>query len=254
LTFGFLVGEVVRRVTGRSVGAFVREEIADPLGLDLWIGAPSEVHHRIAHSTYYVPTEEDFAGPMGALMQIVLTQPQSLPGTLQLNDAGWIGVQEPLNTAASFSAEIPAANGVASARALANLYTPLSLDGSFDGVRLLRPETLSSLRYVQARSAVDAAVPIIGTAWSLGYMKAWDNRHIGTGASVIWGEDAFGHAGLGGSVGFADPSVRLSFGYVMNEHGLGTGINPRGQSLVDATYRALKSPTDSPGYWVRPAS
>jgi CubicO group peptidase (beta-lactamase class C family) len=67
---------------------------------------------------------------------------------------------------------------------------------------------------------------------------------------VIMGAHAFGHAGFGGSVGFADPQARLSFGYTMNRMGPGTGLNDRGQSLVDATYRALGHTTNQRGAWV----
>ncbi|WP_332642201.1 serine hydrolase domain-containing protein [Aeromicrobium sp.] len=252
LTYGYLVGEVVRRVSGLSLGTFFDQEIAQPLGLDAWIGTPAEVHPRVAKSTYYVPVPSDLDGPIGDLVKLVTDYPESLPARLQLNNSNWIGVQENLDTPESYAAEIPAANGIASARGLATMYAPLSRDGSHNGVRLVRPESLAALRHVQSRSSVDASVPIITTSFSLGYMKGWDNRIVGPGASIIWGEDAFGHAGLGGSVGFADPSLKLAFAYVMNQHGPGTGINERGQSLVDATYRVLGSSTDEPGFWVRP--
>jgi CubicO group peptidase (beta-lactamase class C family) len=70
---------------------------------------------------------------------------------------------------------------------------------------------------------------------------------------MIIGEDAFGTPGLGGQMGFADPSHRLAFGFTTNRHGFGTGLNERGQSLIDATYQALGSPTCEPGFWVRPS-
>lgn len=252
LTYGFLVGEVVRRVAGATVGTLLRDIVADPLKADLWIGAPTEVHDRVARSTYYVPTESDLEGPIGDLARMVMDEPESLPGKLQLNNAGWIGVQEVLDTPPSYAAEIPAANGIASARGLATMYAPLAVGGALDGVRLVSAERAAALRHTHARTDVDASVPIIGTGWSLGYMKEWDNRRIGPGASIIWGQDAFGHAGLGGSVGFADPTHRLSFAYVMNQHGPGTGINERGQTLVDEVYRALGATTDAPGFWVTP--
>jgi CubicO group peptidase (beta-lactamase class C family) len=89
------------------------------------------------------------------------------------------------------------------------------------------------------------------TAFTLGYSKSWPSTRPGSG--VILGEDAFGTPGLGGQIGFADPSYRLAFAYVMNRHGAGTGLNQRGQSLVDAVYECLGSPGRGPGCWLRPA-
>src|SRR5579862_6592273 len=181
-----------------------------------------------------------------------MADPESLPAKLQTNTGGWLGNQEVLDTRPSHAAEIPAANGIASARGLARMYAPLSCGGELAGVRLVRPEAIPAMRYVRSRTDRDASA-MVATAFSLGFLKSWDNRSLGEGMSTILGEDAFGHAGLGGSVGFADPSYRLAFAYVMNRHGRGTGINTRGQSLVDATYRALGSPTDAPGFWLRPS-
>jgi CubicO group peptidase (beta-lactamase class C family) len=86
--------------------------------------------------------------------------------------------------------------------------------------------------------------------FGLGYMMSTDNRGAG-GDSVILGETAFGHVGMGGSIGFADPAEQLSFGYTMNRMGAGILLNERGQSLVDATYRALGYVSDASGAWRR---
>jgi CubicO group peptidase (beta-lactamase class C family) len=86
----------------------------------------------------------------------------------------------------------------------------------------------------------------------MGFSKSWHNPELEAGPSVIIGEDAFGAPGMGGQMGFADPSCRLAFGYTANQHGFGTGLNVRGQSLIDATYQVLGSPTCEPGFWVRP--
>lgn len=80
-------------------------------------------------------------------------------------------------------------------------------------------------------------------------MKAVDNRRFGPGQSVVCSEEAFGHPGIGGSVGFADPKAQMSFGYAMNKHGTGAGLNARGQSLIDAAYRSLGYRTDAYGTW-----
>jgi len=82
-------------------------------------------------------------------------------------------------------------------------------------------------------------------------VKSIDNRRLPVGGnnSVILSEEAFGHSGIGGSIGFADPNARLSFGYAMSRHGSGAGLNERGQSLVDAAYRSVGCTTDAYGGW-----
>ena len=91
-----------------------------------------------------------------------------------------------------------------------------------------------------ASAAGSDAVLILPTRFSLGYMKRADNRWTGIdGDSVLLAEEAFGHAGMGGSVGFADPTLGLSFGYTMSQQGMGVGINGRGHALIDATYASL---------------
>jgi CubicO group peptidase (beta-lactamase class C family) len=89
------------------------------------------------------------------------------------------------------------------------------------------------------------------TRFSLGFMKAMDNRRerLGVRDSVLLSEDAFGHVGAGGSIGFADAKAQMSFGYTMNRMGPGASLNDRGQSLVDATYRALGYQSNASGVW-----
>jgi CubicO group peptidase (beta-lactamase class C family) len=96
------------------------------------------------------------------------------------------------------------------------------------------------------------ATGLLPTRWSLGYVKSMDNRRQSPGRqdSVIMGERAFGHSGFGGAIGFGDPEAQLSFGYVMNQMGQGTALNPRGQSLVDAVYRSLGYDSNASGSWV----
>jgi CubicO group peptidase (beta-lactamase class C family) len=132
-----------------------------------------------------------------------------------------------------------AVGGITGARGLAGLYRPVALDGSFGPVRLFPRDYLPVLGTV-ASAALDAAI-LAPTRFGLGFVKSVDNRYLpgGDADSVILSEDAFGHSGFGGSLGFADPRAKLSFGYVMNQQGPGLGINQRGQALVDALYRAL---------------
>jgi CubicO group peptidase (beta-lactamase class C family) len=156
-----------------------------------------------------------------------------------------------VNDRASHAGELPAAGVIATPRGLAGVYAPLSLGGEHNGVRLVSPEAIDRMRIPRAVTDLDA---VLGgpTAYTLGFSKSWPNPLEGSG--VIIGEEAFGTSGAGGQLGFADPSYRLAFGYLMNRHGSGTGLNERGQSLVDATYRCLDSPGRTSRYWMRPYS
>jgi CubicO group peptidase (beta-lactamase class C family) len=105
---------------------------------------------------------------------------------------------------------------------------------------------------VSSASGSDASL-LLPTRFSLGYVKSIDNRRISLSPddSILMSEDAFGHPGVGGSVGFADPVARMSFGYAMNRMGAGAGLNARGQSLVDAAYKSLGYTSNASGSWIR---
>lgn len=242
LTIGYIVGELVRRITGASIGAFFRDEVAEPLGLDFWMGLPEEHEPRVAPSIPF-----DYASghvPEGVLARMAAPNLHIAP--LLANTGGWVGGWD---SRAAHAAEIPAAGAITNARGLAGMYAPLSLDGSIAGTRLVRPEGIASMRKVQSAGR-DAVFGGIST-YTMGFSNCWWGDEPGDGSSVIVGEDAFGTPGFGGQIGFADQSFRLAFGYTMNRHGAGTGINERGQSLIDAAYAALGSPTNTPGFWVR---
>jgi CubicO group peptidase (beta-lactamase class C family) len=178
-----------------------------------------------------------------------MADPTSIPALIAANSGGLLQPGA-IDRRVVHAAEIPAANGVANARALAGLYRPLALGGAVDGVTLLDPATLAEASRVAAATAVDAALGV-PTRWGLGFMKAVANTSAED--SVLLSEDAFGHAGFGGSLGFADPVARLSFGYTMNKQGRGLGANRRGQALVDAVYRTLgyRQPAAG-GIWLPP--
>jgi CubicO group peptidase (beta-lactamase class C family) len=233
LTFGHLVGELVRRVDGRGIGTFFREEVAEPLDLDLWIGLPEEHEARVAPT---IPAP--MPGPGDAIpsfYRAALSDPTSIAGMVLFHSGlalapGWI------DTRATHASELPAFGGIANARALAGMYRALALGGA----PLVDAEQVAAMSTVTSASAVDATV-LVPTRWSLGFVKSIDNRAQGPGDEdgIVMSEDAFGHAGMGGSLGFADQIARLSFGYTMNRQGMTVGLDARGQSLVDATYGAL---------------
>jgi CubicO group peptidase (beta-lactamase class C family) len=243
LTFGWLVGEVIRRVSGRSLGRFFAEEVAGPLGLDFWIGLPEELEPRVAP---LVRTLEPAPGePVAPFFITAMSDPTS-PAALILGNSG--GFMETPDDRRYHAAEIGSANGITNARGLAGLYRPLALGGAVDDVRLVSPETLARATMTASAADLDAVLHA-PSRFSLGFCRSIGD--FGPSDVLVLGADAFGHPGSGGSIGFADPSERLSFGYAMSKMGFGTGLNARGQSLVDATYRALGYRTRQPGVWIR---
>jgi CubicO group peptidase (beta-lactamase class C family) len=220
-TFGWLVGELVRRVDGRTIGTYFREEIAAPLGCDFWIGLPEQIEPRTAR---LVPPEHD----LGALLR-------KLGGELLLaevfaNPAGLFNYDEMWNTRALRAAELPSSNGVGDARALARLYA--SCVGDVDGVRTLETQTVARGTIEQACGKDE--VLMIESCFGLGFM-------LGASFGAANRASAFGHAGAGGSLAFADPEARLGFGYVMNDLRFDPAGDPRSEELVRAVYRSLDS-------------
>lgn len=243
LTIGWLEGELVRRVTGRTIGTFFRQEVAEPLGADAWIGLPAAEHHRVAEMELPAP---DMASDF---FRKIAEEPGWYGAKLVTNDGGDI---RPgcVNGAPRLGMEHPSAGGVTNARALAHIYAPLSLDGALGDVRLVAPDSLPGMRTVRSASSCDLILRL-PTTFTLGFSKTWGARRLGPGSHVIIGEHAFGTPGFGGSLGFADGDAGLAFGYVMNRMGGGVGLNARGQGLVDAAYRAVGYRTSEPGVWVR---
>ena len=243
-TFGWTVGEVVRRVSGRSLGTFFREEIAQPLGLDFWIGLPLAHVDRVARMIPWVPQR---GTPRPPFTQSLLSDPTSIPSLAFLNRGN-----HRADSVEAYASEFGAGGGIANARSLAGMYTPLANGGEHDGVRLVSADHIVRMREISSATQLDATL-LMPTRFSLGFMRSMDNRHRPTGdmESCLLGAAAFGHAGAGGSIGFADPSEALAFGYSMNKMGAGILLNPRGQSLVDATYRCLGYRTNAPGVWIR---
>ena len=247
-TFGWTVGEMVRRASGKSLGSFFQDEIAQPLGLDFWIGLPEEIEPRVAPIIPYVYKREQMVTPF--LRD--LANKQSIAALFYFNVGAWR--TGGANTRAGHAAEIGAGNGITNARGLAGMYAPLANRGGplVDAVTLARMGEVSMATH-------DDATLRIPTRFALGFVKSMDNRRRSVGAklfgpdvdSVILGNAAFGHVGAGGSLGFADPAAGLSFGYTMNQMGPGLLMNERGQALVDAAYLSLGYKNKDGGVWVR---
>lgn len=247
-TFGWTVGEMVRRASGKSLGTFFRDDVAKPLGLDFWIGTPEEIEPRIAPIMHFPTKPEDARTPF----LLDFKDRASIPYLFFMNNGAWRAGGA--NSRAGHAAEIGAANGITNARGLAGMYAPLSQGGG----KLVDARTLARMGEVSMATHDDATLRI-PTRFALGFMKSMDNRKRSV-AATIWGEDsdsvilssaAFGHVGAGGSLGFADPAAGFSFGYTMNQMGPGLLMNARGQKLVDAAYLAMGFKNKDGGIWVR---
>jgi CubicO group peptidase (beta-lactamase class C family) len=226
-TYGWLLGEIVRRITGKSLGTYFHDELAGPLGLDFHIGLPDEHHGRVAFITVVPPP------PPGArpnLAEIMRTQPESFTARAFLNPPSH-RIPHVTNTAQWRRAEIPASNGHGTAGSIARLYGALACGGTIDGITVLSKEGIERARTEQSRGPDE--VLIVETRFGLGFMMPVP------GATMGPNERAFGHPGMGGSLGFADPEARVGFGYVMNLTGSSILINERPSALIEAFYECL---------------
>ena len=226
-TFGWLVGEVIRRVDGRSVGTFIREEIAEPLGADFLLGFGPEEDGRVSDlHLAQVPAEE-----LPSLAAAALLEPESLAA--RAFNVAPRGPNKGRNSRAFRGSEQPGSNGHANARALATIYGALGAGGAWRGHRLLGEAAirLAGTPQLTGRDAI-LQTPVRRT---LGFMMPVP------GQPDARGERAFGHAGMGGSLGFCDPDAGLGFGYAMNQMWTSTltADDPRADRLVRAVYDAL---------------
>lgn len=207
VTYGFLAGEVIRRVTGKSAGRCFADEIAGPLGLDFWIGLPAAEQARVApHIPQPArPFREVFKAAGVDIDHPVMAE--ILAGFDAITDT-----VDYVNTPEGRAAELPAANGVASARALAKMYA--ACIGDIDGIRLLKPETVAAARLSRTKGL--AVLPPMaklprppGEGFGLGFeLPNPPNPMLGIGS--------FGHAGAGGRLGFAHPESGIAAGFAGN--------------------------------------
>ncbi|MEV2203295.1 MULTISPECIES: serine hydrolase domain-containing protein [Streptomyces] len=229
-TWGWLVGEVIRRVSGRSPGTFFADEIAGPLGLDFFIGLPASERERVSRMSYQRPAVDLTTVPPADVPQELREQvaawrdPNSFSNrAFAVTDPAAIDFDSPVVQAA----ELPSSNGIGTAHALARMYA--ALIGEVDGVRLLAPETLASATEEQA-SGKDQVL-MIPSRFSTGYM-------LPTEGNLMTGPNAFGHTGRGGSLAFADPEHGIAFGYAMN-HIISGSDDVRAAALAEAVRSAV---------------
>ncbi|MBV8774828.1 MAG: beta-lactamase family protein [Deltaproteobacteria bacterium] len=228
ITFGWLVGEVVRRISGKSVGTYFRDEIAGPLGADAYIGFGPELDPRVAEILAAPPPKPGQPDPLMDLLK----EPESV-GAKAINNPPNAIATETVNSRAWRGAEIPGANGHSTARALARIYGALACGGELDGVKIISSASIPRC-YTEQSNGMDEVLKL-PTRFSLGYMLSQPGAQLGPN------QRSFGHPGAGGSLGFADLDARVGFGYVMNQMGEPSGslLDPRCAALIDAVYASL---------------
>ena len=221
-TFGFLVGEVLRRTTHRPVGTLLRETIAEPLQADVHLGLGDDEHHRVAEFLWPVdpPPETEPTG---------LTEQQLMIHNTYFNPSGLSGAGV-VNSPAWRRAEIPSTNTHATARGVARVYAALAAGGELDGVRVVDADALAAATVEQV-AGLDRVLQR-PTRFGLGFQLTQPQRPLGPSPR------AYGHFGAGGSLGFCDPDAGLAFGYTINRFGA-RWRNPRNRALIDAVYGSL---------------
>ncbi len=229
LTFGYLVGELVRRITGKSLGTYLREEFAVPLGLDCFIGFDAAEDSRVADiiSPPPIPAEQRES------VDAIFKDPESMAAKAISNPTMILKVWSArvANSRRWRSAEIPAGNAHTNARAFATLYGALACGGTYRGYNVLSEESIRRC-YTEQSNGPDA-VNLTPTRFSMGFNLSLPEQKMGPNPR------AFGHSGAGGSIGFADPDTRVGFGYAMNQMLPGNLIDVRADALIDALYRCL---------------
>jgi CubicO group peptidase (beta-lactamase class C family) len=231
MTYGWLVGEVIRRVSGKNIGRFVADELAAPLGLETYIGLPESKEPRVAplvemslQGDAPAPEVLDAMPPEMRAAVDAFTNPNSLTQkALRVSDPAleW-------NSRAVHAAEIPAANGISDARSLAKLYA--ACIGEVDGVRILNPDTVADA--TKEVSNGPDKVLFAPTRFGSGFF-------LQSMFSPLYGPNSFGHAGAGGSLAMADPDAGIGYAYVMNKMQANLSGDPRTLGLTAAVKECL---------------
>ncbi|MEV4337527.1 serine hydrolase domain-containing protein [Streptomyces sp. NPDC049590] len=226
-TYSWLIGELVRRITGRPVDRWIAEELAGPVGADLWLGLPEAERGRVGRVGPVEPPET--AGGLRMRPKRAVAEAYADADSLTRRAFAAISPPPDENDPAYRAAVLPASTGVATADGLARFYAALigEVDG---GTRLFTPGTMELAR--AERSAGPDRVLVVTTRFGLGYM-------LHSAASPLLSPGSFGHPGRGGALAFADPESGIAFGYVTNGFGTSVTADPRAQALVRAVRSAL---------------
>jgi CubicO group peptidase (beta-lactamase class C family) len=220
LTFGYLLGELVRRITGKTIGTFFREEVAMPLNADFHIGVPEDVDCRVAR---LIPSPVLQAGDPG----YVEIDPDSVQGRVMMNP------NAPAETSwerAWRAAEIPAANGHGNARSLARVGAAMACGGEVDGVRLMGLPTIEEA--LEEQSYDTDLVTKMPIRYGLGFGLPNKEMPVSPNPRTLY------WAGWGGSLMVMDLDAKCSWGYAMNKMAAGLG-DPRSANIAQALYTSL---------------
>lgn len=218
-SFGWILGELIRRISGDSAGQYLNKHICAPLGLRYWVGLPPQM---VSECATLLPPE----GGSNAVAELLGAD--SLTARVMSGPNGLFGYNDMWNRADVLQAEMPSSNGVGDARSLARFYA--AVIDEVDGVRLLGPAQLARACEEQVRGA--DAVIFHETCFGLGYAL---QPALAPGA----GPRCFGHPGAGGALAFADPDAGIGFAYVMNAMQFNPEGDPRSRTLVKAVYDCL---------------
>lgn len=218
LTVGILVGELVRRVAGTTIGTYFDQEVAQPFGIDFFIGLPEAEDARVA--------------------EMIPAKRSGLPDGYTLNPSQIVALANPTldalvpNKRFWRAAELSSANGQGTATAIARVYGALAGDGTIDGRRLVKPETIRTMTAARIEG-VDEVLGMPGR-WAAGYL-------LNGGGLFGPNDESFGHSGWGGSFGMADPATGLAISYVMNQMGAELAGDARANAIIAASYASLAS-------------
>ena len=215
ITFGYIAGEIFRRAEGRTMGTALREDLAQPFGLDLWIGLPDAEFSRVADLRR--PNGQPEFGEINPPTRAAFLTPWASPAGR--NQDEWRRM------------ELPSANGHATAEALAKLMGALANDGWLDGTEILPPAVVGEMARERIRGQ-DLVLPFV-MSWGAGVMRNETEKPWGPAMR------SFGHSGWGGSCAVADPETRLGMAYVMNKQGTALMGDARPKRLIEAVYAAL---------------
>ena len=229
MTTGWLIGEIIRRISGKSLGQFFKEEISDLLNLEYWIGLPESEDQRVAKVTPFTSSPSDKPSAFADAFRNDLSSMQRLSLT---NTGGY-----DYNSPRTYRSELGGVGGITNVRSLAKLMSPLAQNNE----SIISKEGVKRLSQSNIKSDIDSML-LFPTNFSEGFMLNMDNRgkFEGEGGSFLIGKNAFGHVGFGGSSAtFADPDCKLAFGYLVNKLGGEYLINERGQNLINEAYKSI---------------
>jgi CubicO group peptidase (beta-lactamase class C family) len=240
VTYGYLVGEIIRRVSGRTPGQFFTSEIAKPLDLQMWIGLPERQEHRVSpHFSERPPVTPVLPDLMKSMLMNLGIDPDSRVVRSMIRTGTEVAdAIEITNSREGHAAEIPAINAIGNARSLARMYA--ATIGEVDGVRLLNAATMKRARTWQTQD--------LKAAGDVAKLPAPDPQRMALGYGLpracepMLGEGSFGHAGAGGRRGFAHPESGVAVGYVGNNMSwdpLSGRPDPRWVPWNDALQEAL---------------